>query len=224
MKYECPTCHKEYQRKDFYKKHIILCDLLQDTKICKEELQDIPNSHEMYIMLQELACKLNKCTHECTMLRNRIKILEKKDKINSILPEEYLAQNKRCDINYDKWIDTFNITKNHILQFVDTNYINAICNIIKDNHNFNSPLAGFKYKNKNNIMIFNNTYWIDFTHKNIKILIDNFTQRILMNEHNISSENFSDIIKNITTKEINENTYELFYQTLFKKIKQNVKL
>ena len=110
----CPTCYKDYKRKSFYNRHIIVCEMLKDKSYDDEEIQDLPSTYELYTMVKEIAIKYNECKNECTHLKTRLNLLEKKYKKVEILPEEYLLQNKQCDNSYDEWLKTISIKKEHV--------------------------------------------------------------------------------------------------------------
>ena len=62
QKYSCMHCFKSYTRKLSYDRHVILCEVLHQTKrirICeKEESTDIPSHAQLYHIVQELALKI----------------------------------------------------------------------------------------------------------------------------------------------------------------------
>lgn len=217
-KFKCPTCWKEYKREDYFKKHIILCDLFVNGN--DEEIEDLPTINELYLMIKELAIKYKDCKKDCDQLKSKIRILEKKN--DEISPEDYLIKHKRCDESFSDWVSNININSNNIKQLLNNNYLDVLCNIIKSNHNYNSPLSAFKYHKKNMIMIFNNKYWQELTNEHMKYLIDSIFQNILINGcEDIKSDYMSDVVKIVSEKGEN---YEEFRLKLFKQIKQNIML
>jgi hypothetical protein len=57
----CPHCDKKYTRKSSYTRHVILCEVLHQTKrekkCAEEETTDIPTTRQLYNIIQELAIK-----------------------------------------------------------------------------------------------------------------------------------------------------------------------
>ena len=61
MTHSCGLCNKSYTRKTSYDRHVILCEILHQSKRekkCKgQELSDIPSHTQLFLIVQELALK-----------------------------------------------------------------------------------------------------------------------------------------------------------------------
>ena len=220
--FECPTCHKQYKRQECFKKHIILCDILNSRKNIEEEIQDLPNIYELYTIVKELGFKYDECKKECIQLKKRINILEKNDKRDS--PQDYLYKNKRCDESFYQWIQNIKYNTDEIKQLTSNNCFDIICNIIHNNHNFNSPIVAFKHKQKNIIMIYNTENWQEFTLDDSYKLFKSILQSIITNSSDlkINNDSLTNIIKILTANELDKDNYINFKLKLFKQIKQNI--
>jgi hypothetical protein len=219
----CPICHKGYKRKDCYKKHVALCDILRNSM---EDMQDTPTIQEIYIILQEVVQKYKECKNECVSLKSRLNMLEKKYIKKEITPCEYLLQHKKCDISYDEWYKNICINREDIIFLLDDHYTESICKIIKNRHHYNSPICAFKYKKKNLVMIYNGKYWEDFTTDRIKTLMNTLLRTILGSLHtfNIDDNKFSAIVGKLTEGSFNDNSHIEFGNRLFKHINQNISI
>ena len=216
----CPNCRKEYTRKSFYQKHIVLCDMIN---VQNDEEIDVPTTREIYIMMRELAKQYTSCKEECKQLKHRISILEKKTNIQNISPQDYLLKNKRCDDNFNNWIDNFDIQTKFIKQLSDSNFITILCKIIVENNNYNSPFCAFKYKNKNNVMIFNGKYWEHFTiDHGYTMIIKEIVPKLLDIILSLSDKESDTIINIITDKNYDINFHNEFKSKIFKNIQQSI--
>ena len=224
----CPTCKKEYKRKDFYKKHVILCDLLQSSEHIDEEINDIPSIRELYIMVQELGGKYAALKKEHLGLKKKLHILEKEAKIESpdILPEEYLAKYKRCDIGFETWAKHISFSIDDVRGLIDKHYLVVMSTIVKNNYDCSSPICAFKNGKKNRIMLYNNKYWEDFGNAEIQSLLDTLVQRVIANisTYDLSSNDVCTIIQKLMNSTYNDNTYQEFRNHLFKEIEQTIHL
>lgn len=224
----CPTCNKEYKRRDFYKKHVLLCDLLQSSKHIDEEVNDIPNIRELYIMVQELGSKYATLKKEHMGLKHKLHLLEKEAKLESpdILPEEYLAKYKRCDVSFESWIKDISFTTKDVRELVDKHYLVVMSKIVKQNYDCSSPICGFKVGKKNRIMFYNNKYWEDLGNTEIKQLLDSLVQRVIANAsvYDISPTEVCTIIQKLMNSTYNDHTYQDFRNHLFKEIQQTIHL
>lgn len=218
----CPTCYKDYKRKSFYNRHIIVCEMLKEKSYDDEEIQDLPSTYELYTMVKEIALKYNECKNECTHLKTRLNLLEKKYKKVEILPEEYLLQNKQCDNSYDEWLKTISIKKENVHNILHEELNVSICKIVEDNHNYSTPLCAFKHNNKNVIMIYNGKYWDHINHKNTSLMIDKIVNSILskLNQYDLDSDSLCRVVTKLTGKEYNENAYIDYNYKLFNHIHQ----
>lgn len=222
---ECPTCHKEYKRKDFYRKHVVLCEMLMHGKHNEEDTQDIPNMHELYIMMQELASKYTECKKECSELKKRLSLVEKECIVSrkKTTPDEYLAEHKRCDEDFRSWINSIVVKESNVKKILDKHISDVLCDVIKEYHNFNSPLCAFKWNRKNAMHIYNKKYWEVFDATQAKYVVDTLLTYILVHISSFQLDDCEvDKIISVVTSRYSGNNYQDFMSKLFVAIEQNV--
>lgn len=218
-KLKCPTCYKEYQRKDFYKRHVMMCDMLHND-INKEETMDMPTIYQMYVMIQELTVKYTECKNECKLLRSKLNTIEKKTNTEDLSPEQYVEKYKRCDIDYLTWIENLEINNSQVKSIIDFNFIDVVCKIFKQEHNYESPIVAFKYKRNNCMMIFNGKHWENIQNNHICKIFDYIIPKML--EQSIDFDHYtSDKLVNIlSSKNCSDGFCTEFKTVLFKSIQQ----
>jgi hypothetical protein len=198
--------------------------MLHNGQHSDEDFQDLPNNYELYVMVQELVKKYTECKSECTLLKKKVHLLEQsipqKQKISH---EEYLTKHKRCDVSFIDWIDDMNILPADVKQILDTNYIEVVCQIIKNNHDYNSPICCLDNGNKIVTMIYNNKYWEQYNYEHYKKLFNHIQQTILMNSmsYGLESDHIVHLIDKLTSIDC-DRSYNSFNNTLNGIIKQNL--
>ena len=111
MVYTCTFCSKEYQRKSFYDRHIVTCELFhisskQRKEICEKE-QDIPSSYKMYEIIVALA---NKCERLETQVAEMTKWMSQKQK--KVRVKEWITNSlSKPEFEYSKLFDSIEITE-----------------------------------------------------------------------------------------------------------------
>jgi hypothetical protein len=218
--FKCSTCHKEYKRKDYYKKHVMMCDMLHNEKN-SEETMDMPSMYQMYVMIQELTKKYTECKNECKMLRSKLAIIEKKTNTEDLTPQQYAEKHKRCDVDYSTWIENLQINNSDIKNIIDLNIIHIVCKIIKNEHDYNSPIIAFKNKRNNIIMIYNGKHWENLHDRHICNLFEStITPKMLEKSIYFDSDTSSKIVNILAGKSYSDSFCLEFRTTLFKSIQQ----
>ena len=107
----CIYCGKSYKLKQNLKKHVIICELLNDCKQHKnaELCEDLPSQRKMYHLLLELGSKFNRLEEKVDELNSWV--IKKKKKIDVI---EWLNLNMQPNIIFDELISKINITQEDI--------------------------------------------------------------------------------------------------------------
>lgn len=122
MVFECPSCNKNYQRKDLFNRHKVFCEFLYKTKKEndkeEEELEKIPSLPELFDIVKELTIKYNKLQKDNEILKQNIN--NRKKKINVI---DWLNNNNKPDLTFKRWTD------NICLEDKDLNYMFTYGNI-----------------------------------------------------------------------------------------------
>jgi len=172
MRY-CSYCGKEFTKKTSYKKHIIVCEILQDISkreksILTEESTNIPTNLELYKVILELCSKQEKLENQIKKLQNTQK------KINVI---DWLNKNIVPEISYYEWIKHINID-NFVIDFLFEKSITDTLSFIINKHLYSSislnPLFGFiqktnlLYKYENHEM-----KWVKLTQEDFIYLLKN---------------------------------------------------
>jgi hypothetical protein len=107
----CVYCGKSYIKKTSLHKHVILCELLENSKKPDDEdLVDIPSQRKLYQMLLELGNRFNKL--EKKMAENE-KYVIKKNKKQNIL--EWLNENVIPEFKFDGLIDKIDVNKEDVV-------------------------------------------------------------------------------------------------------------
>ena len=128
LQYKCNYCAKTYTRKSSQQKHVILCEILHQTKreqkCSDEESTNVPTNIQLYKILLEFATKyehVEKKLHE--MQRWTEKIKKKLD------VKMWLNSNICPDITYSEWINKIVVTDGNITTLIEENFLQCICNI-----------------------------------------------------------------------------------------------
>lgn len=132
MTHSCGLCNKQYTRKTSYDRHVILCEILHQSKRekkCKgQELSDIPTHTQLFLIVQELALK-NQIL-ETKMIEMQKWVENKKKKLNVIL---WLNTNITPSITYTEWANGLNVTQDDLQYLIEQNITDTIAGIIRKN-------------------------------------------------------------------------------------------
>lgn len=181
-KYICRHCERTYKRKNYYEKHILLCELnnlnKKDKEIKLQELEDTPSMRTMYEMILELA-KRNKDLEQ--QLQNINKFVNIKKKSLSIV--DWLNNNYKN--NYSDFYDlikNFNIEEKHLQYIYKSNYINGVISIIEELFNIDNindiPIKSFDQKD-NTLFIYTNNKWIQMSNNDLQQFINIISKKIM---------------------------------------------
>jgi len=132
MTHSCGLCNKQYTRKTSYDRHVILCEILHQSKRekkCKgQELSDIPTHTQLFLIVQELALK-NQIL-ETKMIEMQKWVENKKKKLNVLL---WLNTNITPSITYTEWANGLNVTQDDLQYLIEQNITDTIAGIIRKN-------------------------------------------------------------------------------------------
>ena len=132
MTHSCGLCNKSYTRKTSYDRHVILCEILHQSKRekkCKgQELSDIPTHTQLFLIVQELALK-NQIL-ETKMIEMQKWVENKKKKLNVLL---WLNTNITPSITYTEWANGLNVTQDDLQYLIEQNITDTIAGIIRKN-------------------------------------------------------------------------------------------
>ena len=132
MTHSCGLCNKSYTRKTSYDRHIILCEILHQSKRekkCKgQELSDIPSHTQLFLIVQELALK-NQIL-ETKMIEMQKWVENKKKKLNVLL---WLNTNITPSVTYTEWVNGLNVTQDDLQYLIEQNIADTLAGIIRKN-------------------------------------------------------------------------------------------
>src|SRR5210317_125976 len=145
--YKCVLCNKEYKLKSNYDKHNIMCELLYKTKKEKiiEERERTPTVKKLYSIILELTSKYSKMEKKVEELTRINETKKKKMDVIGWLNDKY------SDIqSFTDWLNTIQITRAHLENVFNNDYINSIVQIIyefiKNKNGENIPIKAFDQK------------------------------------------------------------------------------
>ena len=211
-KHNCQYCGKEYTRKSSHARHIILCEIFHETKYqtqqqikreikCEEEeASSIPSTKQLYKIIQELAIKYQKMEEKMAEMQKWVD--KKKQKINII---KWLNMTYAPNINIQSWIQSIQVTEEHIEILIEQNMIKTISAIINkkleianQDKSYVHPL--FCVLQKTNLFYCYNSAeekWIQFSIEEFIIMLKKVHSKILTalcewHDKNIDKINHSD--------------------------------
>ena len=219
--YKCVHCQRNYQRKVYYDRHVVACNLLTNSKrenyLENQEHDDTPSVRQLYNIIMQLATK-------CNTLESKINDLQKwtnitKKKLNII---DWLNTTYTNPIDYDDWLSSLSINNTHLQSLFNTDYSTSVFEIIIEKLNYiskssdiNLPIRSFNTKT-NYFYIYNkkNNTWslCDKEHYNkLMHLLDKQLMNLFIlwqndNKHKISSDDFADLYSKNLKKIMGGNT------------------
>ena len=126
----CKYCGKNYIKKINLDKHVILCELLNNskTKTIVEDDQEVPSQRKMYEMILEIGKKLNGLDKKVDELNKWV--IKKKKKINVV---EWLNNNITPEINFDSLIEKIIIYKDVVHYLFQNTFADTMNHIFSRN-------------------------------------------------------------------------------------------
>jgi hypothetical protein len=213
-KFKCNYCFKEYTRKSFYNKHVLCCEILNNTKreneIIREE-EENPTISQLYTIIKELNHNYKQLKNEMEEMKRHVYKTKKKKYI-----VEWLNENKKESIDIDNYLDNIQID---ISTIVNNNY-NKVFELLfeKDKE---IPICCFD-QNKNTLFIFHENKWDICSFEKLKDIIDTLNMRILrlITQHSLTaSEEYCNIIKQLMN---NKTDYNNIKKNIYSHLKTNI--
>lgn len=135
--YTCTTCHRGYQRKGFYSRHVLLCEILsksvKERQQENEEQADTPTVRALYEVILELTSKMTKMEHRLQELTKWADV--KKRKINIL---EWLNIQKQkgtgsvIEGSFETMLVQLSVTRQHLDYLFRADYPSTILQILQD--------------------------------------------------------------------------------------------
>jgi dGTP triphosphohydrolase len=126
----CIYCGKCYEKKINLNKHIIICELLNNSKKSSivEDYEELPSQRKLYQMLLELGNKYNKLEEKMDKLN---KCVVKKKKISNVI--EVLNENFKPDLIFDNLIEKIVVVPEDILYLINNSFVDTLNQIFTRN-------------------------------------------------------------------------------------------
>jgi len=203
-KYTCKYCYREYRRKTYFDRHILICEIIKkkNNKIVDEE-DDIPSNRKLYEIILELAKKNNELEKKVFELTKWIEV--KKKKINVI---EWLNKNIIPSLTFNELTEKLllSIDRKQLEKIFDFGHIHGFSRIIYSLFDSEEtiPLKAFNQKdnclyvynlntetNKNVWSILSNEVFNKFISDMSKLIMREFIAWKDENKHRINNDDFA---------------------------------
>lgn len=129
--YKCKHCDRGYKSKNYYKRHVLVCEILSKSQEEREqedeELADTPTMRKMYELLLEMSFKYSNLEKKYNELHKSIE--SKRKKLNII---EWLNTNYTNATKFADWCRDLKLERKHLDFIFETNYIPGIINIFEE--------------------------------------------------------------------------------------------
>jgi len=128
----CPHCHRRYQRKTYFERHTVVCDILtkskKERKVESEEQADTPTLRDLYRVIMELAVKYNHLEQKIQEMAKVVSI--KKQKLNII---DWLTITHSTSTDYKSWLDSMAVTREDLNVVFEVDYVAGVLSVLKHN-------------------------------------------------------------------------------------------
>ena len=148
-KQSCNHCFKEYHNKTAFDRHVILCEIYNESK--EKDSPTIYTKKQLSMIVQELVFKFKKVETEVSETTTWMNYNKKKWDVISWLNKNIIFSPTTSASHLNDWISVFLVTENHIQVLMENNLIQTFNTIFQDNIKLNAkepnPLACFVQKN-----------------------------------------------------------------------------
>lgn len=204
----CEYCNKTYLRRDFFKKHVILCELIKMTPREREvELnEDVPTYKELYLMVQELGSNYVQLSKKNDLLAKelvKVKNLcyknssNKRENLNEKTENDKKDKNEK--LNLQDWLNGLLITDTQFEEFVKNNYfLEGILGIFLSQYEEDKNNIPIKIKTnkQSTIYVVIDSNWKELTKKILNDIIKKIQQKLIRNLSTWQSKHAADILNN----------------------------
>jgi len=129
----CVYCHRKYQRKVYFDRHVIACEFLSKSKrektIESEELEDTPSVRELYNIILELASKCNQLEGKLNSISKWTNITKEKINIVNWLNTNY--SNEKIN-DYNNWFNNLKINETQLNYLFERGYVEGVVAVLKE--------------------------------------------------------------------------------------------
>ena len=208
--YCCKYCTRTYQRKVYYDRHIIACEMLSKPKKQRdlevEELSDTPTVRKLYDLVLEMGKKMSDMEKRINEMDKWVKM--RKQKVNII---EWLNQQYTPRLLFDEWIENIVITDEHVERLQITGLFETIVEIFRENISTNEDeiaVRGFDRGN-HTLYTFTKEGWFKMPPSNIKKTMGGIYRKLLKAIVAWQKTNITEC-KNANIRENNEILYTIY--------------
>ena len=174
--HHCPHCHRSYQRKMYFDRHVAVCEMLCKSKKDRaaevEEQSDIPTVQDLYKVVMAMTIKYNQLEQKMQEMSHSININVKKQAINGV---DQLNATYTKAIDYDHWCTTLIVQRKHLDTLFKCDYAKGVSQVLREHlEDETRPLRTIKEK-ENVIYMFKETKWVimdDETYIKLMYLLD----------------------------------------------------
>jgi hypothetical protein len=150
--FTCNHCTRNYQRKIYFDRHVIACEMLVKSKrereLDNEELADTPNLRDLYMMVLALATKCNDLETKMTALNKWTRITKQKLNITDWLDTTYPSA-----LAYDAWFSGLRVTTADLAVLFESDYVGGVSALLKKQPDIANAIRAFTGK-ENTLYIF----------------------------------------------------------------------
>lgn len=130
--YKCICCNREYHRKLFYDKHVLLCHLMMtksiaDMKKDEQERADTPTVRVLYEIILEMNAKMVKMEARLDECEKWTSSSKRKLNIVDWLNERY----NPYPVTYTSWFNIIKLNRQHLEMIFDMDYVLGLSSIIQ---------------------------------------------------------------------------------------------
>jgi len=220
-KFTCNYCYKGYSRKSFYNKHVLCCEIMNNSKteneLNREEMEDMPSVGQMYSIIKELTFNYNHLKSDLEEMKKHVYKTKKK-----IYLLEWLKEKVLPTTNIQTYIDELVI---NISLLTEHGFEKGIGNLFDINENREKiiPIRCFD-QHKNCLFIFENE-WKICSDEQFQNIVDTLHTKILriVSQMSIdihdSNDNFCLIIKRLLHQKTD---YSQIKKNIYQQLKSNV--
>ncbi len=192
MPYTCQKCLIEFTRKHNYNKHRELCvfDINYNNELISdiESSRNLPSYNELYNFVLVLSSKVSKLEKENKNIKDIIS-----NKLLKMKPAQWLNDNASCNITFENWYKTFDVSE--YLQLVFNNdLITGIVFVIETvyKNTDNPPLYAFDNKKLQFFIYENsdiNSEWTILSSQEFDIFINHISNLFIISFSNFLTNN-----------------------------------
>jgi uncharacterized protein YeeX (DUF496 family) len=168
----CIHCGKSYKKKINLDKHLVICDLLQQSRkkqkmiIYDEDDEQIPSQRKIFEMLIELGQKYSRLEEKVEEINKWV--VKKKKKINVL---DWLNNNIKPNINFDNILEKIIINDNDVKNILINSFYDVLNEVFSRTiYNFNeleNPIFAFVQKQNVFYIYDSNGIWIELTRERL---------------------------------------------------------